>query len=54
MTRVDGQENADGNDHPAEPNHQWQCQPPPLTQLAHVVFAPRLQARDQEEKRHQP
>ena len=52
-TRVGGEVDGDGDDHSAQADQQRQRQPPPLAQFAHVELAPRLQADDQEEERHQ-
>ena len=51
--RVERQVDPDGDDHPAQADHQRERQPPALAQLAHVELAPGLQADHQEEERHQ-
>ena len=51
---VEGEIDADGRRHPADPGQQRQREPPPLPQLAQVELPPRLEADDEEEERHQP
>ena len=50
---VDGQVDQHWDDHADEAGRAGQHEPPPLPQVAQVELAPRLQADDEEEQRHQ-
>jgi len=54
LAGVEGEEERDRYDHPAEPRGDRQRQPTALAQLAHVELPPRLEPDDEEEERHQP